>query len=231
MKEQRMNGSNVVIVGATGMIGSIASRLALADPQVDSVTTLGRRPVDLKDPKLRQIAHSDFSDCRPVQEQLAGMDAALFCLGAYTGAVPDPEFKAITVDYVVGFSEALHAASPSASFCLLSGQGADQSEKSRVAFARYKGMAENALLSMNFPRTHIFRPGYIYPVTPRDEPNFSYRVMRALWPLLRPVFPNAGISSEDLAKVMVKAGLDGTPGHESPILENLDIRSLAAEVS
>lgn len=79
--------------------------------------------------------------------------------------------------------------------------------------------------------THIFRPGYIYTVTKRDEPNLSYRVMRLLWPLLRPVFPNAGVSSEELARVMVTAGLEGTPGHNSPILENRDIRSLAAEVS
>jgi uncharacterized protein YbjT (DUF2867 family) len=226
-----MSGKNVAVVGATGMIGRLVLRCLLDDPSVASVVSMGRRPVGFQHLKLEEVSHSDFSDCSPVREHLADIDASFFCLGVYTGAVPDAEFKAITVDYVVGFAEALHAESPGGAFCLLSGQGADQTEKSRVSFALYKGMAENALLAKGFGRTHIFRPGYIYPVTPRDEPNLSYRVMRRLWPVLLLVLPNGGVSSEDLARVMVSAGLEGTQGHESPILENRDIRSLAAEVS
>lgn len=111
-----------------------------------------------------------------------------------------------------------------ATFCFLSGQGADQTEKSRMAFARYKGAAETALLDIGFPRVHIFRPGYIYPVTPRKEPNLVYTISRFLYPLLRRLYPNIGIPSEDLARAMVHAGIYGTGGIENPILENKDIR-------
>ena len=41
----------------------------------------------------------------------------------------------------------------------------------RIAFARYKGEAENALLAAGFHAVYIFRPAYIYPVKPRKEPN------------------------------------------------------------
>lgn len=74
-------------------------------------------------------------------------------------------------------------------------------------------------------RVHIFRPGYIYPVTPRKEPNLMYTITRFLYPLLRRVYPNIGISSEDLAAAMVHAGLYATGANENLILENKDIRS------
>jgi uncharacterized protein YbjT (DUF2867 family) len=72
--------------------------------------------------------------------------------------------------------------SPDAAFSFLSGNGADPTGRSRLAFARYKGEAEKALLAAGFPRVYIFRPAYIYPVEPRKEPNFSYRLMRAIYP-------------------------------------------------
>ena len=161
-----------------------------------------------------------------ISDSLKGQDAALFCVGAYTGAVPDEQFKRITYDVTMAFARALREASPEAVFCFLSGMGADRTEKSRTAFARYKGMAENGLLEAGFPRVHVFRPGYIYPVTPREEPNLAYRVSRAIWPALRAVAPNMGISSVELAKGMVMGGLEGTGDHSDPILENRDIRRL-----
>lgn len=223
-----MTGHRVVVVGATGLIGGLVLRYALEDPAVESVTSVGRRSLGIQDPKLREVMHSDFSDCSPIEGELAGHTVALFCLGAYTGAVPDEEFRKITVEYTVSFAEALFSGSPDAAFCFLSGEGADQTEKSRMAFAKYKGAAEKALLAIGFPRTHIFRPGYIYPVTPREEPNLSYRIMRPLYPFVSRVYPNIGISSEDLAMAMYRAGFEGTPGFEDPVLRNKDIRALAA---
>lgn len=209
------------------MIGGLALRHALAREEVGTVTTIGRRATGLDHPKLTEIEHDDFTDFGPVADHLAGQDAALFCLGVYTGQVADEAFRRITVDFTVAFAEALHRSSPEAAFCLLSGQGADPSETSRVAFARYKGMAENALLGMGFPRVHLFRPGYVYPVERREEPNLGYRIMRGLWPLVRRIYPNAGIPSDDLARVMVEVALRGTPRPDGAVLENRDIRRMA----
>lgn len=224
-----MNGRNVVVTGATGMVGGRIVEFALNHPDVGSVTTLGRRPTGVDHPRLHEIVHEDFADCRPLAPELTDVDAAFFCLGAYTGAVPDDVFRRITVDYAVAFAEALAAASPDAAFCLLSGAGADPSGTSRMAFARYKGEAEQALLRMGFSRVHLFRPGYIYPVEPRAEPNFAYRALRWAWPAVRLVAPNLGVVSDDLARVMLRVGLHGIPGSGDPVLENRDIRRLAEE--
>jgi uncharacterized protein YbjT (DUF2867 family) len=111
---------------------------------------------------------------------LSGQDAAVFCLGTYTGSVSDADLRKITVDYTVEFARVLHRSSPGAAFSFLSGNGADPTGKSRLAFARYKGEAEKALLDAGFPQVYLFRPAYIYPVQPRKEPNLSYRLLRAI---------------------------------------------------
>ena len=217
---------SVVVVGGTGMVGGICVRRALAHADVGRVTALGRRPVGAAHPSFADVVHQDLEDLAPVADELAGHDVALYCLGAYTGTLPDEEFRRVTVDVTVSVARALRAASPGIAFCFLSGQGADPNEKSRVAFARYKGMAENALRKMDFARLHVFRPGYIYPVEPRPEPNLGYRVMRALWPVAQWIYPNVGVTSEQLAAAMLQVGLHGTPGHAGPVLENRDIRAV-----
>ena len=151
------------------------------------------------------------------------VDAAYFCIGAYTGKVPDDKFKVITVDFAKSFGDAIKQSSPQAILCFLSGQGADLKEKSRMSFARYKGMAENYLMSLDLGGLHIFRPGYIYPVEKRKEPNLAYRIYRSLYPVLNKIFPSAAITSEQLAKSMFKAGLEGTG---KTILENEEIKKV-----
>src|SRR6266568_2829862 len=141
----------LVIVGATGMVGGYALRYALHHPSVGVVTVIGRRTLGISHPKMKEVLHRDFADCSELAQPLSGQDAALFCLGVYTGAVPDEEFRKITVDYTVEFARVLRANSPGAAFSFLSGSGADQTERSRIAFARYKGEAEKALLAAGFP--------------------------------------------------------------------------------
>src|SRR5690242_20247287 len=95
-----------------------------------------------------------------------------------------------------------------------------------MPFARYKGEAENAVLATGFPHVYIFRPGYIYPVEPRKEPNFNYRLLRAIYPVFRLLFPNQVIRADDLAHAMVNVAVRGIGEHGGVVLENRDIRAL-----
>jgi uncharacterized protein YbjT (DUF2867 family) len=218
--------TRLVIVGATGMVGGYALGYALDHPSVGTVTVIGRRRLGLAHPKLKEVLHQDFADCSPLAQPLSEQDAAIFCLGVYTGAVPDAEFRKITVDYTVEFARVLRASSPGAAFSFLSGNGADPTGRSRMAFARYKGEAEKALLAAGFPRVYIFRPAYIYPVEPRKEPNFSYRLLRAVYPVFRALFPNQVIRADDLGRAMVDVVVRGTVEHERLVFENRDIRAM-----
>jgi uncharacterized protein YbjT (DUF2867 family) len=208
------------------MVGGYALRDALENPAVALATVIGRRKLGIAHAKLKQVLHQDFADCSALAETLSSQDAAVFCLGAYTGAVSDAELRTITVDYTVEFARVLHGRSPDAAFSFLSGNGADSTGRSRMPFARYKGEAENALLAAGFPHVYLFRPAYIYPVEPRKEPNFSYRLLRATYPAFRILFPNQVIRADDLARAMVDAAVRGT-ANRGPIFENRDIRALA----
>ena len=218
--------SSVVIVGATGMVGGYVLRYALEDPAVARVTAIGRRKLGISHTKLKEVIHRDFADCSPLVESLTGQDAAVFCLGAYTGATPDAELRTTTVDYTVEFARVLRGNSSDAAFSFLSGSGADPTGRSRIPFARYKGEAEKALLAAGFPRVYLFRPAYIYPVEPRKEPNFSYRLLREIYPVFRLLFPNQVIRADDLALVMVDVAVRGTEVRQGPVFENRDIRAM-----
>src|ERR1700722_21083 len=216
----------LVIVGASGMVGGYALRYALANPAVAFVTAIGRKALGISHPKLKEDLHQDFANCSALAEPLAGQDAAIFCLGAYTGAVSEAELRTITVSYTVEFARVFRSSSPAASLTFLSGNGADQTGKSRIPFARYKGQAENALLAAGFPHTYIFRPAYIYPVEPRKEPNFTYRLLRPMYPAFRAVFPKQVIRADDLARAMVDVAVRETGESRTQVLENRDIRAM-----
>jgi uncharacterized protein YbjT (DUF2867 family) len=219
------NQQSLVLVGATGMVGGYAIRYALGNATVAAVTAIVRRKLGISHPKLREVLHSDFADCSSLSPVLSCQDAAVFCLGAYTGAVSDTELRRITVDYTIEFARVLHVSSPNSSFSFLSGNGADPTGRSRIAFARYKGEAEKGLIAAGFPSVYLFRPAYIYPVEPRKEPNFSYRLLRAIYPAFQLLFPNQVIRADDLARAMVDVAVQGTD-RGGWVFENADIRAM-----
>ena len=210
---------NVLIAGASGMVGNIILDHCLASSKINKVTSLVRKESNTTHPKLKEVIIEDFTEYTNHRDLFKNIDSAFFCIGVYTGSVSDKLFKEITVDYAVSFAKVLKENSPNAKLCLLSGAGADRTEKSKTSFALYKGMAENQInkLGLEF---YTFRPGYIYPVEPRKEPNLMYSIMRSLYPILRNLGGNFSIKSTELGKVMFEIGLNGT---DKKILENKDL--------
>jgi uncharacterized protein YbjT (DUF2867 family) len=219
----------LVLVGATGMVGGYALRYALQNAAVGSVTAIVRRKLGILHLKLQEVLHRDFANCSSLSHVLSGQDAVVFCLGAYTGAVSDAELRRITVDYTIEFARVLRGSSPNVTFSFLSGSGADPTGRSRIAFARYKGEAENALLAAGFPCVYLFRPAYIYPVEPRNEPNLTYRLLRAIYPAFQLLLPNQVIRVDDLARAMVDVAVQRTD-RGAKVFENRDIRAMVKRI-
>jgi hypothetical protein len=65
------------------------------------------------------------------------------------------------------------------------------------------------------------------PRSPRKEPNFSYRLLRGVYPVFWVLFPDQVIRADDLARAIVNVVL-GSDGRPSVIFENKDIRAVAA---
>jgi nucleoside-diphosphate-sugar epimerase len=212
---------NVIITGANGMVGKLVLEKCLLNKEIATVTTITRKLMDVMHPKLKQLIHSDFLDFSSIELAFKNKDICFYCIGVYTGQVPTAEFQKITVVYTEVFARALKKNSNDVSFCFLSGQGADSTEKSKVLFAREKGIAENILLKLQFKSTHIFRPAYIFPETPRQEPNFLYKFMRFFYKPIKFIFPSMTVTSTQLANKMVEIGL---AAGEKIIYENVEIK-------
>lgn len=185
---------------------------------VNKIISVGRSPNPHVANKLEQISKSDFTKWNDVD--LSEIDAVIFCLGAYTGSVSEQLLKEITVDFPVALAMEFKQQNPEGKFVLLSGQGADRKENSRIAFARFKGMAENQIADLGLGQFNSFRPSYIYPVTPREEPNLTYQITRFLYPLIKLFGKNFSITSTQLAHAMLQAVLTNRP---EQIIENKDI--------
>jgi nucleoside-diphosphate-sugar epimerase len=212
---------HIIITGGSGMVGNLVLQECLERSDVATVTVITRKTLGIAHPKLVEVIHSDFLNYTAIQHHFTAKDVCFYCIGVYTGAVADTEFNKITIDFTKVFSEILRKNNKKTTFCFLSGAGADSSEKSNVLFAKAKGIAENALVSLGFANMHIFRPGYIYPDKPRVEPNFVYTLMRILYRPVSFIYPNIGLTAQQLAHKMVVVGLNGS---DKTIFENADIR-------
>ena len=89
---------NVVLFGATGMIGQGVLRECLLATDVERVATIGRSPTRVTNPKLREIVRKDLRNYASVEGQLAGFDACFFCLGITSAGMNEADYTHVTYD-------------------------------------------------------------------------------------------------------------------------------------
>jgi len=216
---------NVVLFGATGMVGAGALLECLADSRVSSVLVITRSPTGRSHQKLREIVHADFFHYDTLSSEFARRDACFFCLGVSSVGMGEAEYTRLTYDLTLAAARAMVAANPNMVFCYVSGVGTDSTEQGRTMWARVKGKTENALLAL-FPRAFMFRPGYIQPIGGvRSKTGWvqaAYNVLAPLYPVLRPLVRGTTTSNFGRALIEVAAS-----GYSKQILYARDINALA----
>ncbi|MBP1963564.1 NAD-dependent epimerase/dehydratase family protein [Paenibacillus aceris] len=215
---------NVILLGATGMVGQSVLRECLLDPQVKSILTIGRNATGQHHPKLRELVHANFLDLSAIAGELSGYDACFFCLGVSSAGMNEEKYKAITYDMTLSVAETLVKLNPNMTFTYVSGAGTDSSEKGRSMWARVKGKTENDLLKLPFKAAYMFRPGGILPLHGvRSKTKLYqavYTVMKPFYPMLEKWFPNSITTSEKIGRAMIQVALNG---YSKPILETSDL--------
>jgi len=218
---------NVLLFGATGMVGQGVLRECLLDPGVASVVSIGRSPTGVSHPKLREILHADLTNYAPIESELSGFDACFFSLGISSAGLNEEQYSRVTYDITLRAAETLARLNPAMTFVYVSGQGTDSSEHGRIMWARVKGRTENALLRLPFKDAFMFRPGIIVPRFGARSRTALYRIpytlTRPLLPLLLRAFPNHVLTTDEIGRAMIVVARHGAP---KPILETRDIRSL-----
>jgi hypothetical protein len=93
-------------------------------------------------------------------------------------------------------------------------------------WARVKGRTEKALSQLPFADAYMFRPGVIEPRHGARSKTASYRVLytltKPLQPVLRWIFPNYVLTTEQIGLAMLSVARHGFP---KKVLESKDIRS------
>lgn len=216
---------NVILFGATGMVGSGVLLECLKHPAVKSITSISRRSAGRVDGKFKEIIHTDFLDYSSIKDSLKGHNVCFYCLGiSQTQVKTKEEYHTITYEYTMAAARAISEVNDAMTFCFLSGAGTDSSMKSRFSWARVKGKAENDLSKFNFKSLYHFRPAFIYPKGGIKYSLFLAKLISPLFPLFNRFFPTLVTTTEEFGLAMINAALYGS---EKQILENIDIRRMS----
>jgi uncharacterized protein YbjT (DUF2867 family) len=219
---------NVILFGATGMVGQGVLRECLLDPDVERVLTVGRSATGQKHEKLRELVHPDLTGYARIAGELSGYDACFFCLGVSSAGMSEADYRRVTYDIAVAAARTLVDKNPAMTFIFVSGAGTDPTGKSRTMWARVKGQAETAILALPFKGKYIFRPAFIRPMHGIRSRTALYRVlyviMAPLIPLLKALFPRYVTTSERVGRAMLNVAKHGAA---KLVLENDDIDAAA----
>jgi len=222
----------IVIFGASGMVGQGALREGLRDPEVEQVVSIVRAPTGTTHEKLREIVHKNFLDFTPIENQLTGLNACLYCLGVTSTGTKEEDYTRITYEFTIAAATTLLKLNPGMSFVFVSGAGADSTEHGGTMWARVKGKTENALLSMPFRSIYVFRPAMIQPLDGIQSKTASYRIIYGLIaPFLtaaRHFWPSHISTTQELGKTLLAAAKRGM---EKRVVEANQIREVLQSLS
>jgi uncharacterized protein YbjT (DUF2867 family) len=218
---------NVVLFGATGMVGQGVLLECLDDPDVKRVVSVVRRPTGVTHAKLTEVVHGDFFDYAAIEPSLRDADACFFCLGVSSVGMKEDDYRHVTYDLTIAAASTLRRLNPDLAFIYVSGAGTDSTERGRVMWARVKGRTENALLRLPFKAAYMLRPGVIIPMHGVKSKTRIYRVfytvLGPVLPLLKSLFPRSVIDTEHLGRVMIRLARSG---YSKNVLEMADLASL-----
>ena len=214
--------TTLLLVGATGAVGARALTLALADPRVEKVMALTRRPLADPDPEVRVALDNrvvDFGEL-PEDGDFWDVDAVACALGTTRRLAGSTDgFRRVDHDLPVRVGELTHAAGAT-SYALVSSIGADPD--SRSFYLRVKGETERDLAALGFDSFTAVRPSGLYGGSRTRADNLGDRLAGASR-LLSPVLPARmrPVHVDRVARAVLDAALDARPGNHVRQSENL----------
>jgi hypothetical protein len=212
----------VIVTGSSGMVGEGILRVCLDHPDVDKILAVNRRPINLSNPKIKEIIHQDFFDLSPVENQLTGYNACFYCIGTTSILVKEPEYYNITHNLTLSFANTLARLNPGMIFCYISGFGADPGSK--IMQTRIKGITEDDLFKTSLKKVYSFRPGLLKPIKGQKNVHSIYYLFNPFYHIFRFLLPGFILSLNELGQAMINSV---TREYEKRILEVKDIVTLA----
>lgn len=199
----------LLLVGATGLVGSHVLALALNDSRISNVVVL-TRSIIAPHPKL-DIIQTDFDDL-PQSAEWWKVDSVICTLGTtMRKAKTKTQFKRVDYDYPLAVATIARQQGAS-SFVLNSSMGADVS--SRFFYNQVKGDIEAAITQLDYPSLTIVRPGLIE--GDRNEKRLGEQIMVNFLKVFGGFLPKSMQvnPARNIAQHMIEAALQQKQGTE-----------------
>lgn len=215
---------NAIILGATGLTGSILLKKLLKDPSFEKIKLFSRSTADMNSPKIEEHLIDMFQ--LEKHSEAFKADVVFCCIGTTKAKTPEKEtYKKI--DYGIPVTAAkLAKQNGIETFIVISAMGADAN--SNIFYNKTKGEMQRDVLSQNIKNTYILQPSLI--VGDRDENRFGEKVAtffmksfgflipkkykmikaetiaEAMLALAKKEFPKQQITSDEIKQIAQNAG-------------------------
>jgi uncharacterized protein YbjT (DUF2867 family) len=214
-----MNNKTAILLGATGLTGSLLLKRLLKDDNYSKIKLFSRSESEIKSPNIEEFL-GDILQLENFKNEFTG-DVVFCCIGT-TKAKTKEQAKYKAIDYGIPLAAAKLAKQNNIdTIVVISSMGAD--EKSAIFYNRTKGQMENAVLSQEIKHTHILRPSLI--TGNRDENRTLEKIgataFKALgFLMIGPLKKYKAIEADTIAKAMIN--IDKTKPAQQ-IIESDDI--------
>lgn len=197
---------NVLIAGATGLVGRKLLFKLLMDDHISRVIALVRNSTRQRHPKLQELV-ANFDELENYQHDLK-VDTVYCCLGTtMKKAGSRDQFYQVDYKYPLHLAE-LTLQNGARQYNLVTAMGANK--KSIFFYNRVKGEVEEAITKLNFKNINIYRPSIL--VGERKERRLGEKIGIGIAKLIDPIMIGPlkkyrAIRGEHVAEAMLKVSL------------------------
>jgi uncharacterized protein YbjT (DUF2867 family) len=208
-----MKELTAVVIGATGLTGSLLVKELIKNNDFKTVRTLVRTPADIHHPKLEQRM-VNFNDLNDYTQKFGEGDIIFCCVGTTQKKVHKDKEAYKKVDYDIPVNAAkIGIEKGFKQFLIVSAIGAN--ENSSNFYLSLKGKTENKIRQFPYVGIGIFQPSILN--SNRKENRIGERLAQIIMDLLSflllgPLKKFRAIGADNVAKAMVQASKKQTPG-------------------
>ena len=191
-----------LLFGSSGLVGGHLLNQLIKDTNYSKIKLFVRSVPEISDPKV-EIIKTDFNNLENHKEDIKG-DDCFFCIGTTKKNSPDKdEYRRVELNIPREIAK-IAKSNLVNSFIFVSALYANP--KSAGEYIKFKGLVEEELKELNFPKLGIMRPSFL--IGNRKEKRASETigifVFKLLSPLLLgPLKKMRPIHSETVAKAMI----------------------------
>ena len=213
-----------LVFGASGLVGGHLVNQLILNSNYSKIKIFVRSKIELINPKI-EIIETDFNDLEKYRNDITG-DDCFFCIGTTKKNSPDKnEYKRVELELPKQVAQ-IAKSNLVNSFVFVSSGYADP--KSSGDYLKFKGLVEEDLIRLNFPKLGIMRPSFL--LGARQEKRVGEKIGIFIFKLLSPLFLGPlkkmkPVHSETVAKAMIKIANENL---EKTIFESDEIVELTS---